>query len=36
MLLETDTTTQEVLTMYGFWFAFILLILAILFKGKKN
>jgi hypothetical protein len=36
MLFETDTTTQEVLTMYGIWFAFILVLLAILFKGMKS
>ncbi len=35
MLFETDTTTQQVLTMYGVWFAFILVLLAILFS-KKN
>jgi hypothetical protein len=36
MLFETDTTTQEVLTMYGLWFAFILVLLAILFKGRSS
>ena len=36
MLFETDTTTQEVLTMYGIWFAFILVLLAILFKGNRS
>jgi len=35
MLFETDTTTQQVMTMYGVWFAFILVLLAILFS-KKN
>jgi hypothetical protein len=35
MLFETDTTTQQVWTMYGIWFAFILVLLAILFS-KKN
>jgi hypothetical protein len=36
MLFETDTTTQQVLTMYGLWFAFILVLLAVLFKGKRH
>jgi hypothetical protein len=36
MLFETDTTTQEVLTMYGIWFAFILVLLAVLFMGKRS
>ena len=36
MLFETDTTTQEVLTMYGIWFAFVLVLLAIVFKGKGS
>jgi hypothetical protein len=36
MLFETDTTTQEVMTMYGVWFAFILVLLAILFMGKRS
>jgi len=32
MILEPDTTTKEVLTMYACWFAFILVLLAILMK----
>ena len=36
MLFEPDTTTQEVLTMYALWFAFILALLFILFKGKRS
>ena len=35
MLFEPDTTTQEVLTMYGVWFAFILVLLAVLFKRNR-
>ncbi len=35
MLFETDTTTRQVLTMYGVWFAFILVLLAILFKKGR-
>lgn len=36
MLFETDTTTKEVLTMYAVWFAFILVLLAVVFKGKRG
>jgi len=36
MLFETDTTTQQVLTMYGLWFAFILVLLTILFKRNRH
>jgi LPXTG-motif cell wall-anchored protein len=36
MLFETDTTTNQVLTMYGIWFAFIAALLVILFKGKNR
>jgi hypothetical protein len=36
MLFETDTTTQQVMTMYGIWFAFITTLVVILFKGNSN
>jgi|GEM_PF-2271438 len=36
MLFEPDTTTNEVLTMYAVWFAFIVVLLAVLFSGKKK
>ncbi len=36
MLFETDTTTREVLTMYGIWFAFILALLAVVMKRHRN
>jgi len=36
MLFETDTTTQEVLTMYGLWFAFIIVLLAVLFRRNRG
>jgi hypothetical protein len=36
MLLETDTTTKQVLEMYGVWFLFILALLVILFKGRRS
>ena len=35
MLFETDTTTKQVLTMYAAWFAFILVLLAVLFKKNR-
>jgi hypothetical protein len=35
MLFETDTTTKQVLAMYAVWFAFILVILTILFKRNR-
>ncbi len=35
MLFETDTTTEQVLEMYGIWFAFILVLLAVLFKRNR-
>lgn len=34
MLFETDTTTKQVLEMYGAWFAFVLVLLAILFSKR--
>ena len=36
MLFETDTTTKQVLEMYGVWFAFILVLLAFLFKRNRD
>ena len=36
MLFETDTTTKQLMTMYGIWFAFIAALLVILFKGNKK
>ena len=36
MLFETDTPTRQVLTMYGLWFAFILVLLAVVFKSKRG
>jgi hypothetical protein len=36
MLFETDTTTRQVLTMYGLWFAFILVLLAVVFKRNRR
>jgi hypothetical protein len=36
MLFETDTTTKQVLAMYGIWFAFILVLLAVLFKRNRH
>ena len=36
MLFETDTTTREVLTMYAMWFAFILVLLAVIMKRHRN
>jgi hypothetical protein len=35
MLFETDTTTKQVMEMYGIWFAFVLVLLAVLFKRKR-
>lgn len=35
MLFETDTTTQQVWTMYVVWFAFIAVLLAVLFSKKR-
>ncbi len=36
MLFETDTTTREVLAMYGIWFTFILVLLAVVFKRHRD
>ena len=36
MLFEPDTTTNQVWAMYAVWFAFIGVLLAVLFSGKKK
>ena len=35
MLFETDTTTKQVMAMYAAWFAFIIVMVAVLFKKNR-
>jgi hypothetical protein len=35
-MLDTDTTTREVLTMYAVWFVFILAVVIILMKRRSK